>query len=224
MIKILITDDDPHIRELIKHYLHKEGFHTLEAQNGVEALALVEQELPDLIVLDIMMPQMDGYEFCRTVKREFDLPILMVTAKGESEQKIKGFQLGTDDYLVKPFDPLELVMRVKALLKRYRINASQTIRIGEVQIDRLTFEVITAEQRLSLAPKEFELLYKLAGYPGQIFTRAQLIEDIWGLDYEGDDRTVDVHIKRLRERLQPVTSAFKIATVRGLGYRLEVSS
>ncbi|TCP52346.1 DNA-binding response OmpR family regulator [Tumebacillus sp. BK434] len=223
MIKILITDDDPHIRELIKHYLQKEGFHTLEAQNGVEALALMEQELPELIVLDIMMPQMDGYEFCRTVKRQYDLPILMVTAKGESEQKIKGFQLGTDDYLVKPFDPLELVMRVKALLKRYRINASQTIRIGDVQIDRLTFEVIAADQRLSLPPKEFELLYKLAGYPGQIFTRAQLIEDIWGLDYEGDDRTVDVHVKRLRERLQPLTSDFKIATVRGLGYRLEVT-
>ncbi|ASS76739.1 DNA-binding response regulator [Tumebacillus algifaecis] len=224
MIKILITDDDPHIRELIKHYLQKAGFHTLEAQNGVEALRLVEQELPDLIVLDIMMPQMDGYEFCHTIKQEYDLPILMVTAKSESEQKIKGFQLGTDDYLVKPFDPLELVMRVKALLKRYRINASQTLRIGDVQIDSLTYEVVSSDQRIALPPKEFELLYKLAGYPGQIFTRAQLIESIWGLDYEGDDRTVDVHVKRLRERLQPLVTAFKISTVRGLGYRLEVNS
>ncbi|MFD2172202.1 response regulator transcription factor [Tumebacillus lipolyticus] len=223
MIKILITDDDPHIRELIHHYLHKEGFATLEASNGVEALALIEQEQPDLIVLDIMMPKMDGYQLCEKIKQEYDMPVLMVTAKGESEQKIKGFRLGTDDYLVKPFDPLELVMRVKALLKRYRINAAQKIVIGDVQIDRLTFEVIAPTLRLSLPPKEFELLYKLASYPGQIFTRAQLITDIWGIDYEGDDRTVDVHIKRLRERTQPVSS-FKISTVRGLGYRLEVST
>ncbi|MGZ4031998.1 MAG: winged helix-turn-helix domain-containing protein, partial [Tumebacillaceae bacterium] len=138
-------------------------------------------------------------------------------------QRIKGFQLGTDDYLVKPFEPIELVMRVKALLKRYRIFSSQVIQLGDTEINQRNYEVTVKGQTLTLPPKEFELFFKLASFPGQIFTRDQLIEQIWGIDYEGDERTVDVHIKRLRERFSDTSDSFKITTVRGLGYRLEVA-
>lgn len=225
MTKILVVDDDADIRELIRVYLVGEGLTVLQASNGVEALGMLETAPADLVVLDIMMPLMDGWELCREIRERYeDMPLLMVTAKSESVHKVRGFQLGTDDYLVKPFDPLELVMRVKALLKRYRINASQTITVGSVVIDRTAFEVRLQDERLALPLKEFELLYKLASYPAQIFTRTQLIEQIWGIDYEGDDRTVDVHIKRLRERFEGLTEEFKIVTVRGLGYRLEVKA
>ncbi|UJF31561.1 response regulator transcription factor [Paenibacillus hexagrammi] len=225
MAKILVVDDDPDIRELIKVYLIGEGLEVIEASNGLDALEILDRIQTDLVVLDIMMPHMDGWELCRELRARYrDLPLLMVTAKGESTHKVKGFQLGTDDYVVKPFDPVELVMRVKALLKRYRIASSQTVQIGGTQIDRSTYEVRLDGKRFVLPPKEFELLYKLASYPAQIFTRAQLIEQIWGMDYEGDERTVDVHIKRLRERFEPVTDEFHIATIRGLGYRLEVQS
>jgi len=223
MAKVLVVDDDAGIRELIRLYLSGEGLDVMEAGDGREALILLESVQVDLVVLDVMMPHMDGWELCRELRRlQPDLPLLMVTAKGETAHKVKGFQLGTDDYLVKPFDPLELVMRVKALLKRYRIAAAAAVPIGEAVIDRSTFEVRLHEQRIVLPLKEFELLYKLASYPGQIFTRAQLIEHIWGMDYEGDERTVDVHVKRLRERFEPLGAAFAITTVRGLGYRLEV--
>ncbi|MFD0695849.1 response regulator transcription factor [Paenibacillus sp. GCM10027628] len=223
MAKIMVVDDDPGIRELIRVYLVGEGLDVLEASNGRDALRLLETTPADLVVLDVMMPYMDGWELCRELRAQYsDLPMLMVTAKGESAHKVKGFQLGTDDYVVKPFDPVELVMRVKALLKRYRIASSQTIHIGDMIIDRKSLEVRVQDQSFYLPLKEFELLYKLASYPAQIFTRAQLIEQIWGIDYEGDERTVDVHIKRLRERFEPLTEHFHIVTIRGLGYRLEV--
>lgn len=225
MTRIMVVDDDADIRELIRVYLAREGLTVMQASNGQEALSMLETTPADLVVLDIMMPLMDGWELCRELRAQYaDLPLLMVTAKSESVHKVKGFQLGTDDYLVKPFDPVELVMRVKALLKRYRINASQTITLGNVIIDRTAFEVRLQDQRLALPLKEFELLYKLASYPAQIFTRTQLIEQIWGMDYEGDDRTVDVHIKRLRERFESLTEEFRITTIRGLGYRLEVNA
>lgn len=225
MTRIMVVDDDADIRELIRVYLAREGLTVMQASNGQEALSMLETTPADLVVLDIMMPLMDGWELCRELRAQYaDLPLLMVTAKSESVHKVKGFQLGTDDYLVKPFDPVELVMRVKALLKRYRINASQTITLGNVIIDRTAFEVRIQDQRLALPLKEFELLYKLASYPAQIFTRTQLIEQIWGMDYEGDDRTVDVHIKRLRERFESLTEEFRITTIRGLGYRLEVNA
>ncbi|MDQ0874161.1 two-component system OmpR family response regulator [Paenibacillus sp. V4I3] len=223
MTRIMVVDDDADIRELIRVYLAGEGLTVMQASNGQEALSMLETTPADLVVLDVMMPLMDGWELCRELRAQYaDLPLLMVTAKSESVHKVKGFQLGTDDYLVKPFDPVELVMRVKALLKRYRINASQTITLGNVIIDRTAFEVRLQDQRLALPLKEFELLYKLASYPAQIFTRTQLIEQIWGMDYEGDDRTVDVHVKRLRERFESLTEEFRITTIRGLGYRLEV--
>ncbi|MGM1047998.1 DNA-binding response regulator, OmpR family, contains REC and winged-helix (wHTH) domain [Paenibacillus uliginis N3/975] len=222
MITILIVDDDPHIRELVTLFLQKEGFRTSEASDGVEALNKMETDRADLVVLDIMMPNMDGWELCRELRSMYDIPLLMLTAKGETSQKVKGFNLGTDDYLVKPFDPIELVVRVKALLKRYQIAISQTVQFGQVSMNRQTFEVTSCNQKFPLPMKEFELLFKLGGYPGKTFSREQLIEDIWGYDFEGNERTLDVHINRLRERFPENDYAFKIKTIRGLGYRLEV--
>ncbi|MDF2714875.1 MAG: heme transporter CcmC [Paenibacillus sp.] len=223
MSKILIVDDDLAIRKLIKAFLQQEGFATFEAANGQEALDVLGNVKIDLIVLDIMMPVMDGWDFCRDLKKTMDVPIIMVTAKGEIAERLKGFQLGTDDYMVKPFDPMELVMRVKALLKRYRIEHSETVQVGDVTIDRKTFELTVNGISSMIPPKEFELLFKFASNPGHIFTRAQFIEQIWGVDYEGDARTVDVHVKRLREKLeQHGSEKVSIITIRNLGYRLEV--
>ncbi|TCL71640.1 DNA-binding response OmpR family regulator [Hydrogenispora ethanolica] len=222
MGKILIVDDDPHIRELIKVFLSNEGFEVYEASDGVEALSKLETVKVDMAILDIMMPNMDGWQLCRELRESYDIPLLMVTAKGETSQKIKGFELGTDDYLVKPFDPLELVVRVKALLKRYQIVSSQVVQIGKLSMNRKTYEVTVGSENLTLPLKEFELLYKLASYPGRTISREQLIEDIWGYDFEGNERTLDVHINRLRERFPEEKCDFKIRTIRGLGYRLEV--
>ncbi|WP_339166382.1 response regulator transcription factor [Brevibacillus sp. FSL L8-0520] len=222
MAKLLVVDDDPHIRELVRVFLQNEGFDILEAPDGQEALAVMESDQADLVILDIMMPRMDGWELCRELRKHYDIPLLMLTAKGETAQKIKGFELGTDDYLVKPFEPAELVVRVKALLKRYRIAASHTVQAGTLQLNRKTFEIGMGGQKLTIPPKEFELLFKLASYPGQTISREQLIEQIWGFDFEGNERTVDVHINRLRERFPEPECGFQIRTVRGLGYRLEI--
>src|SRR6266536_2403993 len=223
MNKILVVDDDPHIRELASLFLRNDGFEVYEASDGADALAKIDSVKVDLAVIDIMMPKMDGWELCQELKASFDIPVLMLTAKGETSQKLKGFQLGTDDYLVKPFEPLELVARVKALLKRYRIESSQTIQIGELSMDRKTYQIIDDGENLTLPLKEFELLFKLASYPGRTFSREQLIEDIWGYDFHGNDRTLDVHISRLRERFPEDKHSFKITTIRGLGYRLEIN-
>ncbi|MGG1597227.1 MULTISPECIES: response regulator transcription factor [Paenibacillus] len=223
MPRILVVDDEAHIRELIRLYLEDEGFELVEKSNGAEALEYAENHRVDLVILDIMMPKMDGWVLCRKLREYGDIPILMVTAKGQPADRIKGFMLGTDDYLAKPFDPVELVLRVKALLKRYRISTSSVIQLGDVSLDRNSYQVIYNGGRTVTIPmKEFELLYKLGSYAGQLFTREHLIEDIWGVDYEGDERTVDVHIKRLRERFAEFESQFRIVTIRGLGYRLEV--
>ncbi|MBH5317852.1 response regulator transcription factor [Paenibacillus sp. GSMTC-2017] len=223
MATILIADDDPHIRELITLFLQNEGYEIVEASNGAEALVIMENTRIDLVILDIMMPELDGWQLCREIRRiDVNIPLLMVSVKGESAQKVKGFQLGTDDYLTKPFDPLELVMRVKALLKRYMIVSSQTVQLGEIVLNRRNYQVLRGQKSFSLPLKEFELLFKLANHPGQIFTREQLITHIWGLNYEGDDRTVDVHIKRLRERFAEDSKHFHIETARSLGYRLVI--
>ena len=224
MSNILIVDDDSPIRELASLFLRNDGFEVYEATDGVDALSRLDTVKVDLFIIDIMMPNMDGWELCRELRAAYDLPILMLTAKGETSQKLKGFQMGTDDYLVKPFEPLELVARVHALLKRYRIAASQTIQIGELRMDRKSFEVKVNDENLTLPLKEFELLFKLASYPGRTFSREQLIEDIWGYDFVGTDRTLDVHINRLRERFPQEKHSFRITTIRGLGYRLEINS
>ena len=220
----MIVDDDPHIRELAGVFLRNEGFEIVEAADGVEALAKLETVKVDLAVLDIMMPNMDGWELCRQLKEYYDFPILILTAQGKTSQRLRGFSLGTDDYLVKPFEPLELVARVKALLKRYRIATSQTIEIGDLHMDRKTYEVTVAGESFTLPLKEFELLFKLASYPKRTFSRDQLIEEIWGYDFDGNERTLDVHINRLRERFPEEKVAFKITTIRGLGYRIEVNA
>ena len=224
MSKILVVDDDAHIRELVKVFLRNDGFDVFEAADGVEALSMLDSTKVDLAVIDIMMPKMDGWELCQEIKASFDIPVLMLTAKGETSQKLKGFQLGTDDYLVKPFEPLEMVARVKALLKRYKIEASKTIRLGDVTLDQKTYQITVDGENITLPLKEFELLFKLASYPGRTFSREQLIEDIWGYEFHGNDRTLDVHIYRLRERFSEEKYSFKIATIRGLGYRLEIES
>ena len=223
MSKILVVDDDAHIRELVKIFLHNAGFDVLEAADGVEALSMLDSTKADLAVIDIMMPKMDGWKLCQEIKASFDIPVLMLTAKGETSQKLKGFQLGTDDYLVKPFEPLEMLARVKALLKRYKIESSKTVRLGDVTLDQKTYQITVDGENITLPLKEFELLFKLASYPGRTFSREQLLEDIWGYEFHGNDRTLDVHIYRLRERFPEEKYTFKIATIRGLGYRLEVA-
>lgn len=224
MAKLLVVDDDAHIRELIRVILSKEGLSIIEAADGKAALSILEREKIDLIILDIMMPNMDGWTFCQEVRTYYSdtLPILMLTAKGETAQKVKGFDLGADDYLVKPFEVAELVARVKVLLKRYQVTVSNQIIIGNVVIDRSSYTVLVGNDHITLPLKEFELLFKLATHQQKTFSREQLIEDIWGFDYEGDERTVDVHIKRLRQRFSQDDCPFKITTIRGLGYRLEV--
>ena len=224
MSTILIVDDDPHLRELVSVFLQREGFAVVEAIDGMDALAKLATRKVDVMILDIMMPHMDGWELCRQLRMSYDIPILMLTAKGETSQKLKGFQIGTDDYLVKPFEPLEVVARVKALLKRYRIATSQTVCVGELCMDRKTFEVNVRGEPITLPLKEFELLFKLAGSPGRTFSRDQLIEDIWGYDFDGNERTLDVHINRLRDRFPEDRHSFRLRTIRGLGYRLEVQS
>ncbi|GGG77968.1 response regulator transcription factor [Paenibacillus radicis (ex Gao et al. 2016)] len=223
MPKILVVDDDPNIRELVILFLRREGYEIIEAKDGEEALAWLEEVRPDLAIIDVMMPRMDGWALCSALREYYDLPILMLTAKGETAQKVKGFELGADDYVVKPFDPPELIVRVKALLKRYRIASSKTVDFGRITMNRSEYQTLAGGAEVMMPPKEFELLFKLGSYPGKTFSREHLIEQLWGMDYEGDERTVDVHIKRLRERFPEEKSGFRIVTIRGLGYRLEES-
>jgi DNA-binding response OmpR family regulator len=223
MSKVLVVDDDPHIRELVRIFLEHEGLDMFEAADGSEALTRLETVKADMVILDIMMPNMDGWELCRRLRLAGDFPLLIITAQGETSQKVKGFQLGTDDYLVKPFEPVELVARVKALLKRYRVASSQTVQIGSLIMNRKTHEASISGQALTLPLKEFELLFELASYAGKTLSRSKLIEDIWGYDFEGNERTLDVHINRLRERFPEDRAAFRIRTIRGLGYRLEAA-
>jgi two-component system, OmpR family, response regulator len=220
MNTILVVDDDSHIRKLIRIYLEKNQFSVLEAPDGQEALDILSHTKVDLAIVDVMMPRIDGIELTEDIRSYLDIPILMVTAKGESKDKVRGFNAGSDDYLVKPFDPVELILRVKSLLKRYNKSASNIIQIGGVTIDLSNLMVSADGRTIELKKKECELLFSLASSPGKIFTRTQLIDDIWGMDYEGDERTVDVHVKRLRERLEPIPE-LSISTIRGLGYRLE---
>lgn len=215
-------DDDPHIRELVEVFLRAEGMEEVYgASDGIEALRLLEDNGVDLAVIDVMMPNMDGWELCKALRRSYDIPILMLTAKGETSQIVKGFELGTDDYLVKPFEPPVLIARVKALLKRYQISAAQSVNVGNLRMNRKTYEVTADQGSITLPLKEFELLFKLASYPGQTLTRDRLIEEIWGYDFEGNERTLDVHVGRLRDRFPAEDYGFAIRTVRGLGYRLE---
>lgn len=221
MTNIMIIDDDPYIRELETILLRNEGYTIYEACNGRDALKQLRECKIDLCVLDIMMPEMDGYEFCRLARKYYqDLPVLMLTAKGDLSQKVKGFELGADDYLTKPFEGIELIMRVKALLKRYKIVS--IVEIGTLILDKSSYAITYNGEQSDIPMKEYELLFKLGSMAGKTLTRDQLIEDVWGYDFEGNERTLDVHINRLRERFPSEKYQFKITTIRGLGYRLEV--
>ncbi|WP_025690556.1 response regulator transcription factor [Paenibacillus zanthoxyli] len=221
MAKILVVDDDPHIRELVAIFLKAEGMEVYEASDGKAALDFLAEHTADMVILDIMMPHLDGWQLCRELRKDYDFPLLMLTAKGETSQIVKGFELGTDDYLVKPFEPPVLIARVKALLKRYQISAAQSVTVGRLKMNRRTYEIQSDDGDLALPLKEYELLFRLASYPGQTLPRERLIEEIWGYDFEGNERTLDVHINRLRERFPSERYGFTIRTVRGLGYRLE---
>ena len=219
--KIMVVDDEMHIRELVRFYLDKAGFDTIEAANAEEALDIVENQYIDLAVVDIMMPGMDGFELVEQMRQYREFPVIMLTAKSQSKDKLRGFSLDIDDYVTKPFDPDELMARVKTILKRYSINSSNVVKIADVIFDGDKYEVRYQDQIIHLPLKQFELAFELAKNPNQIFTREQLIEKIWGMDYDGFDRTVDVHIKRIRENLGHLPG-FKVVTVRGLGYKIEV--
>ncbi|MBQ3210962.1 MAG: response regulator transcription factor [Oscillospiraceae bacterium] len=219
MFKILVVDDDKNTRLLLNAILQSEGYSVLLAKDGVEALALMDREHVDLAVLDVMMPNMDGYEFVSTLRQaNNELPVLMVSAKQLPADRKKGFIVGTDDYMTKPIDEEEMLLRIKALLRRARIVSERKISIGDVVLDYDSFTVSRGEDRTELPQKEFLLLYKLLSYPGKIFTRIQLMDEIWGADSETGWETVTVHIGRLRKRFEG-WDEFEIQSVRGLGYK-----
>ncbi|AIQ43598.1 response regulator transcription factor [Paenibacillus sp. FSL R5-0912] len=220
MISILVVDDDAHIRELIELYLSMEGYKVVQAADGNEASGLMERHSFQLAIIDIMMPGKDGWELCREIRERYDMPVLMVTAKGESEDRVKGFQLGTDDYVVKPFDLRELILRVKVILRRSKVNETGLASVGGVKLDIRTMEAVWNGVNVTLPLKEFQLLFKLVSSPGQVFSREQLISDIWGLEFDGSDRTIDTHVKKLRKKFAGDPPPFEIASIRGLGYRL----
>ncbi|WP_066395719.1 response regulator transcription factor [Cytobacillus eiseniae] len=223
MTNILIVDDDLNILRLVHIHLTEAGYKVIQAKDGMEALDILKTEACDLAVVDLMMPFMDGYELTKAIRNQYDIPVILLTAKNQIEDKERGFQAGTDDYLVKPFEPKELSFRIKALLRRYDHQPDGSIvRVGNTTINKKSYEVKIKDRTFLLPLKEFELLFFLLSNPMQVFSREQLIEQIWGLDYEGDERTVDVHIKRLRERFSQLTDDFQIKTVRGIGYLLEV--
>jgi two-component system, OmpR family, response regulator ResD len=218
--KVLIVDDESQIRAVVRLYLEKEGFLVEEAANGQDALHLLAEQTFDLLILDLMMPQVDGWQVCRQVRQKSNLPIIMLTARGEEFDRVLGFELGTDDYLVKPFSTRELVARVKALLKRTssKKEHEDVITFPGLNIDRDSRVVTLGNDEVALTPKEFELLYFLAKHPGRVFSREQLMETVWGYDFYGDLRTVDTHIKKIREKIRDRNY---ISTVWGVGYKFE---
>ena len=219
MFNILVVEDDPSSKKLMAAVLKENGFHPHLSSNGEEALDVLDRQHIDLIITDIMMPEMDGYTLTSQIREAgFTLPILMVTAKEAPQDKKKGFLVGTDDYMVKPVDTEEMILRIHALLRRAKIVSERKIIVGKAVLDFDAFTVSREQERIVLPPKEFLLLYKLLSYPDVIFTRLQLMDEIWGMESQSDDRTVNVHIARLRERFDDWTD-FEIETVRGLGYR-----
>lgn len=219
MITVLVAEDDRNIRTLMTSLLKQEGYHTLEVDNGADALLALEENYVDLLVVDIMMPKLDGYQVVTEIRKDnLQLPIIMVTAKETAEDKKNGFLTGVDDYLVKPIDFDEFVLRIKALLRRARINLEGRLTVGGTTLDLNNLSVSQGEHYIELPKKEFLLLYKLLSFQNKIFTREQLLDDIWGVDSLTDERTVDVHIKRLRKKF-PESDDFSIITIRGLGYK-----
>ena len=224
--KILIVDDDENICELLRLYLEKDGFDTVVAGDGEQAVEFAAKYSPDLILLDIMLPKLDGWQVCREIRKTSETPIIMLTAKGETFDKILGLELGADDYVSKPFDTKEVIARIKAVLRRTH-DSDKSSQINEVRYDKLRINLTNYELevngvKIDTPPKELELIYHLASNPNRVYTRDQLLDEVWGFDYYGDSRTVDVHVKRLREKLENVSDEWSLKTVWGVGYKFEV--
>ena len=223
--KIMVVDDDPNIRELVRLYLEKEGFEVTCAERGDEAVKMFRATPPNLMLLDVMLPGMDGWQVCREVRKISNIPIIMLTAKDETFDKVLGLELGADDYIVKPFDMKELVARIKAVIRRFQAADApeKELVFPGLTINISQYTVTYMGKPLEMPPREIELLYVLASHPGMVFTREQLLEQVWGYDYFGDSRTVDVHVKRLREKLSGGEElGWQIKTVWGVGYKFEV--
>ena len=226
--KILVCDDDKNICELLRLYLEKDGYTVIIANDGEQALDKFRIEQPELILLDIMMPKLDGWQVCREIRKKSDCPIIMITAKGETFDKVLGLELGADDYVTKPFDPKEIVARIKAVLRRVHPASQESSETAkEVKYDNLVVNMTKYELKVSgkvvdTPPKELELLFYLASNPNHVFTRDQLLDKVWGFEYYGDSRTVDVHVKRLREKLEGVSQEWSLKTVWGVGYKFDV--
>ncbi|HLR19253.1 MAG TPA: response regulator transcription factor [Staphylococcus sp.] len=221
MTTCLIVDDDKKILEYVSNYIGREGFKTITQASAESALAYLESNQVDIAIVDIMMGGMSGFDLCKILKEDFDMPVIMLTARDALSDKEQAFLTGTDDYVTKPFEVKELIFRMRAVLKRYNINANNEITIGNVILNQSYLELQSASRTMNLPNKEFQLLFLLASHPRQVFNRDDLIEKIWGYDYEGDERTVDVHIKRLRKRLEKLDASITIHTVRGLGYKVD---
>ena len=223
--KVLIVDDDTNICELLRLYLEKDGFDTVIANDGEAAIVKFNVEEPDIILLDIMLPKLDGWQVCRTIRKNSTVPIIMLTAKGETFDKILGLDLGADDYVTKPFDSKEVVARVKAVLRRSAggdENAEKIVKYDKLVINLTNSELIVDGKQIDTPPKELELIYHLASNPNRVFSRDQLLDEVCGFEYYGDSRTVDVHVKRLREKLEGVSDQWSIKTVWSVGYKFEV--
>ena len=220
--KILIVEDEANIRELLRLYLEREGYTVLEAENGVEGIKKWKSDKPDMLLLDVMMPVMDGWAVCREIRAESDVPIIMLTAKGETADRVSGLEMGADDYIVKPLEMPEVIARVRAVFRRMAPDdAPEKLSFDNLVIDKQAYDLVIKGKRVDAPPKEIELLYFLASSPNRVFTRAQLLDDVWGFDYFGDTRTVDVHVKRLRENLEGVSDKWELKTVWGVGYKFE---
>ncbi|MBQ9066664.1 MAG: response regulator transcription factor [Clostridia bacterium] len=222
--KILVVDDDKNICELLRLYMENDGYTVSMAYDGEAALRAFNEFKPDIVILDIMLPKMDGWQVCREIRKVSEKPIIMVTAKGETFDKVLGLELGADDYIVKPFETKEVMARIKAVLRR--TNISPTDEVKQVDYDQLSINLTNYEMKVrgkvvNTPPKELELIYHLASNPNRVFTRDQLLDEVWGFDYYGDSRTVDVHVKRLREKLEGVSDKWELKTVWGVGYKFE---
>ena len=223
--KIVVVEDDINIAELLRLYLEKDGFEVLIAHDGGAGLHLAETEKPDLVMLDIMLPVMDGWQVCKAIRKNSKVPIIMLTAKGETNDKVSGLEMGADDYVTKPFEVKELIARIHAVMRR---KDGETAMEKKLEFDKLTinldsYELIVDGKKIDTPPKEMELLFHLASSPNRVFTRNQLLDEVWGFDYFGDSRTVDVHVKRLREKLEGASDKWCLKTVWGVGYKFEVS-
>ncbi|WP_203339625.1 response regulator transcription factor [Planococcus beijingensis] len=223
MIRILAVDDDLHMLNFVSAELRQIGYEVIEADSGEQALSCLKSTSVDLAVVDVMMPGIDGFELTQILRKDFDLPVILLTARHHIEDKERGFLAGSDDYLVKPFESKELLYRVKAILRRYEHPAEDTLTIGSLTIDFKSYEVRSDQGILLIPLKEFELLTLLASKPRQVLSRDLIIERVWGIDFQGDEQTINVHIKRLRQRLERFAPDVQIVTVRGVGYKLEVN-